>query len=345
MNITAFFKWVSVVLVVILGFAPHSARGQDSTGLELVSDTSVFGLGEAEAWDSGLVAVGAVVVDDGVFHLFYNGASADHPLATSIGHATSPDGINWARDAANPILTPDAFDASRPPSNVNALSVVQDGDMWVLYIFAYAAPGNLAGVQIRRATAPSLDGPWTVEADPIVFGPGSARQWDSNVDSINVSTTDDGFVMYYDGCCNQGHNFGRATSSDGINWSKYDDPATTERAFAESDPVYFSTPNQWNHYIAAVNVLPTDTGWAMIYQGVPLEADQFGIGYATSTDGITWTDFADNPLFVGPLLTTNSYDRLRSSVIVDGTLMVFFDPAWDSEVTGVYLATWTLPTE
>ncbi|MBI5931595.1 MAG: hypothetical protein HY862_19965 [Chloroflexi bacterium] len=342
-----FFSMMAIV--VILSIGPNQARdfvqAQDSTGLSLYSDSPVFGLGEAGAWDDSLVAVGTVVVHEGVFHLFYDGGTSDNPLKTSIGHATSPDGINWTRDAANPLLTPESVDADRPPATVTALSVVQDGDTWVMYFFAYAAIGNVAGVQMRRATAPSLDGPWTIEANPIDFGPGSARQWDSNVDSINVSATDDGFVMYFDGCCNQGHNFGRATSPDGITWTKYDDPTTTERAFAASDPVYFSKPNQWNHYIAAVNVLKIDSGWAMIYQGVPLEATEFGIGYATSLDGITWTDYDDNPLFVGPLLTTNPYDRLRSSVIVDGTLMVYFDPAWDSDVTGVYLGTWTVPTE
>lgn len=339
--------WVLASFAIVFGTQgiTASALAQDGTGLVLVADSPVFGLGEADAWDSGLVAVGTVVVDEGVFHLFYDGASADHPMSTAIGHATSPDGINWTRDAANPILTPDAVNANRAPSNLTALSVVRDGDTWIMYFFAYAAPGNVSGIQMRRATASSLDSPWTIEADPIVFGPGSARQWDSNVDSINVSVTDEGFVMYYDGCCGQGHNFGRATSPDGITWTKYNDPATTERAFADSDPVYFSTPDQWNHYIAAVNVLQTETGWAMIYQGVPKDSSQFGVGYATSVDGISWTDYADNPLFVGPLLTSNPFDRLRSSVIVDSTLMVFFDPAWDSDISGVYLATWTLPTE
>jgi hypothetical protein len=151
--------------------------------------------------------------------------------------------------------------------------------------------------------------------------------------------------MYYTGCCSQGHNFGRATSSDGINWTKYDDPATTERAFAESDPVYTHQPDTWSHYINMPNVLPTADGWALIYQSVPEAGGEFGIGYATSADGLTWVDNTANPLFIGPLLTSHPYDRLRSSVIVDGTLMVYFDPAWDSDVTGVYLATWALPTE
>jgi hypothetical protein len=338
--------------IVVLGVASLSAvasqssvvQAQDDTkGLVLVSDTPVFGLGEDGAWDDKLVAVGTVVVDEDVFHLFYNGGSHANRTTTSIGHATSPDGITWTRDAVNPILTPDMVNAETPPANITALSVVKADDIWIMYYFAYVVPGNLASVQMRRATAPSLEGPWTVEADPIDFGAGDSRQWDSNIDSINVHVTDEGFVMYYDGCCNAGHNFGLAKSEDGITWTKYDDPATTERAFEESDPVYFSQSGEWNHYIAAVNIVPTETEWAMIYQGVPRDTRTFGIGYSTSEDGLTWTDYEANPLFVGPLTTTSPYDRLRSSVIVDGTLMVYFDPAWDSKVEGVYLATWELP--
>ena len=67
------------------------------------------------AWDHGPRLVEAVIKVDGVYHMFYRG----QPEAGwggywegrhAVGHATSPDGIEWTLDPANPVLSPGTDD-------------------------------------------------------------------------------------------------------------------------------------------------------------------------------------------------------------------------------------------
>jgi len=56
------------------------------------------------AWDSGYVAFGTVIKEgDDVFHLWFSGGN-DDTLNNGIGYASSTDGINWVKDADNPIF-------------------------------------------------------------------------------------------------------------------------------------------------------------------------------------------------------------------------------------------------
>lgn len=341
------FKRIALLVagLVSVGALPRAGQAQTPPTLTLYSPSPVFGVGEDGAWDAGLVAVGSVVVDaEGVWHLFYNGGSTTNATATALGHATSADGITWERDPANPILTPAALNPAAPPYNLTAVSALPLADgTWALYFYQFLVAGNLQSAQLRRATAPTLSGPWQVEAAPIAFGPGGPRDWDSMIDSVQISPTTEGYQLYHSGCCGQGHNFGRATSLDGLTWTKHNDPATDQRALSSSDPVFRNSPSTWSHYINVPNVLPTDEGWLLVYQGVPSDSSQFGIGLARSSDGIAWTDDPANPYFVGELQPrSSSFERLRASVVVNGVLMVYFDPAWDNVVDGVYLATMTL---
>ena len=91
---------------------------------------------------------------------------------------------------------------------------------------------------------------------------------------------------------------GLATSSDGINWTKFDDPATTSDLYAESDPVLKPAPfsSQWDSLgVWYSHVRTTATGWEMYYTGTSPGTDS--LGYASSLDGVTWSKDVDNPIF------------------------------------------------
>jgi sucrose-6-phosphate hydrolase SacC (GH32 family) len=62
----------------------------------------------AAAWDHRAVETPSVVYFNGQYHMFYTGYPLTYADSTSyrIGHATSPDGITWTRDANNPIVAP-----------------------------------------------------------------------------------------------------------------------------------------------------------------------------------------------------------------------------------------------
>ena len=87
---------------------------------------------------------------------------------------------------------------------------------------------------------------------------------------------------------------GMATSPDGINWTKYDDPNTTEVPYAKSDPVMQPSDSGFDSIGIHCSVLKTDTGWEMFYEGWSRTGK---IGYATSEDGVHWSKYQDNPLF------------------------------------------------
>ena len=92
---------------------------------------------------------------------------------------------------------------------------------------------------------------------------------------------------------------GMATSADGINWTKYDDPGTTEAPYAESDPVMEPSPSGWDAADVKCSVMKTNTGWEMLYKGLGKVTDGINskFGYATSQDGVNWAKYPGNPIF------------------------------------------------
>ena len=78
--------------------------GESGNGFVLHSSDPVLPAGPQEAWDSGLVDPGAVILHGGVYHMFYNGIRK-WPAPLSVGYATSPDGLRWTRATPEPLLT------------------------------------------------------------------------------------------------------------------------------------------------------------------------------------------------------------------------------------------------
>jgi hypothetical protein len=59
-----------------------------------------------DTWDRKIRERGYILVgDDQTFHLWYTGYAGDRPATMSLGHATSPDGVQWTRDPQNPIFS------------------------------------------------------------------------------------------------------------------------------------------------------------------------------------------------------------------------------------------------
>ena len=70
-----------------------------------IAENPVFSGTGRDTWDRKIRERGFILVgDDGIYHLWYTGYAGDKPPTMSLGHATSPDGIHWTRDPANPIF-------------------------------------------------------------------------------------------------------------------------------------------------------------------------------------------------------------------------------------------------
>ena len=124
-------------------------------------DNPIFGPAAAPAWDSFEVGEPCVLLDDGVFRMYYSGRNG---TSKSIGVATSVDGHEWTRSDANPILT------ASPPGTWDDLQV---GAPWVLregvgFRMWYGGRGSgVTDIAIGHAT--STDGLfWTKNLAPIL---------------------------------------------------------------------------------------------------------------------------------------------------------------------------------
>lgn len=263
----------------------------------------VLDRGAAGAWDGdcGTIYAPQVVEQDGVYYLFYTGSCDRGGRPSAIGVARSDDGVTWTRSDQNPILTPDS--TGHDAMCVSAGVPFVDGDTWTLYYAANSQPCAGPGRYIGRATAPTPDGPWQRDSSPVLEA-GSEGAWDSGfIMPHTVLRTDDGYVLFY----SAGEEFlvplprriGMATSADGIHWTKFDDPTTTEAPYAESDPLLAVgadgalTPFE----VWTFDVLHTEDGWEMFYSATcPRAADQTCpgfIAYAHSHDGIHWQTYAE----------------------------------------------------
>ena len=343
-NLSLRYFAILLLMLCLLPAITAQAEGDSTLKFQLHSDEPVITHHTWPAWDGRYTDPGAVVVHDGKFYMFRNGFKA-WPASVQIGLAVSDDGLTWTEPSKDPVLKT----ADVPFAGLAALAssaVVLDDGTWVLYFYTWQtkAPTTSPGV-IGRATASQPEGPWQVDATP-VLSPGSAGSWDSQqVLSPRVVPTADGFVMYYAGTSGDlttTSRIGMATSPDGITWTKYNDPATTDAAFVESDPVM--TPDV-DHLpglqtVSQPAVVQTPDGWVMIYRfnDPTLRRPPMALGIATSTDGIHWTYDSSQKLWSAQQMPKQLGFWYTALAYNAGTFYLYIEGETDT-YTDIYVAT------
>ncbi len=238
-------------------------------------------------WDNSNV-MAAKIVYDNMYRMWYTGNGAND-LRTSIGYATSPDGIAWTRYGAEPVLR---YGSGWESHGISAPSVWHDvgAGLWKMW---YAGRDFRGYYNIGYATSP--DGiVWTKYANNPVLKPSAVGEDDTSVVSPQVVYREGVYNMWYAGRGNSNQIF-YATSPDGINWSKRIGPVVSLGGDFTWD----------NGEIAAPSVLWTGSRFDMWYQGYSRGTLQRYIGHAWSSDGISWTKDPLNPV-VG--LEPNTWD-------------------------------------
>lgn len=226
-----------------------------------------------ETWEGDLVEDPFVRAEGGAFKMWYGNQ-------TSIGYATSPDGVAWTKHPA-PVLDPNPNPLAWDSVAVGAPSVIKPGAQ---YIMAYQGLDDSGVWQIGLAT--SSDGTaWVRQGDP-VLGPGDPGDFDESfVQRPDLAYAGGVYHLLYRGLPT--FKIGVATSVDGSVWVRYagnpvlpgGDPWESYRTLGAGHLTY---GGQWKAWYAA---RATDT----IYS----------IGLATSVDGYTWTpDSAHNPVLL-----------------------------------------------
>ncbi|KAA3614185.1 MAG: T9SS C-terminal target domain-containing protein [Calditrichaeota bacterium] len=234
--------------------------------------------GVINSFESNGVVGPYVIKEEGIYKMWFHGWDGSK---ARIGYATSLDGINWEKDDANPVLnTIDSSSwANKYISGAKVLNMKGIYKMW------FTGGG---GQGPRTGYATSEDGTsWELgnNANP-VLEPGEEGTFDdSGIWCGSVIFQDSVYRMWYGGDAEPDFlegNIGLATSIDGIKWVKHGDPVLVhDDSGLEKDGI--SLPY----------VLFDSEVYHMWYtQGLTPAS----IGYATSSDGITWQKYDNNPV-------------------------------------------------
>jgi hypothetical protein len=309
--------------------------------LTVYGESPILHEGLDDSWDSSFVFPGAVLYQDGLYHMFYNGIKlSGNSGEGGVGYAISANGTDWYRVADAPIFTWDETVGDEMWLRASS-ALIEDDGTWVLYLSSLPLGITEELPMIWRATAPAPNGPWTFDDIPLLE-PGESSEWDYyGVLFPIVLKTEDRYLMYYLNARFDNRRgisgIGLATSDDGLFWTKYNNPATEER-FSESDPIFV-----YEGEIAGFNSIQDffiwqDTqGFAMFY-GIGRNNPE-NMDYATSSDGIIWTSASEEPIFSTEEINFMSAFGSPKVLVRDGEYLVYLYSSAESNrpVGDIYL--------
>lgn len=238
------------------------------------SGNPVLEAGPPGSWDAD--GVGAACVRNpipGTYVMWYTGSRS---AGKSIGIAWSDDGVGWTKDPRNPVFTPGAA-GTWDAAGVGSPCVLTDGTSYLMY---YTGT-NFTSQGIGRAT--SGNGIlWTRTSDGPVLAPSVAgTAWDDDaVYTPWVLRAGTGFEMWYGGRGTDGSGaIGRATSTDGIYWTRYLSPVLDPQVLeaVTYGPCVLHSGTMYRLWCVASHEAPGGTAFPRV------------IDYAQSFDGIEWT--------------------------------------------------------
>jgi len=148
----------------------------------------------------------------------------------------------------------------------------------------------------------------------------AATNWDYVLpnDPTSLVFTGSGFIFYYAGWTSTSESsIGRATSPDFTNsWSFY--PAST----AQPNPILKKSASGWDASgVGSPAVVYDGSAFAMIYSGS--NGSTYGLGLATSTDGVAWAKYASNPVISSAVAGCPNITSQRLIVEQPGTYRIF----------------------
>jgi predicted GH43/DUF377 family glycosyl hydrolase len=237
---------------------------------------------------------------------------------------TTLDALGGLRLNTNGLLTNKRWDTDVNFAGETGLGFPRVG------VSTLATSGSGAGATLTLPTTPL---PLTADPANPVLGPTTSAVLDGdNVGGPSVIKVGAQYVMYYTGSAEFGgpNAILRATSVDGKAWTRVAAPNT---AVLSPTPGAFDEEGVSSPHVD-YNATDLTTPYRMWYSG---RGKVFGaIGYATSTDGITWTKYTGTPSPLDPPVAVldhgiggsgDSFSAADPSVIKDG-------PVWKMWYTG-----------
>ncbi|MCA9772418.1 MAG: hypothetical protein KC466_08415 [Myxococcales bacterium] len=204
-----------------LYYAVNGARIELATSADGITWTITGGVLEAtEAWEGGRVSGPAIIRRGAEFLLYYEGGDG-----AGIGLATSSDGVNFVKSAANPLLAPAA---AWEQGRIGDPSVAFDFDGGLQMVFDGAGGRGLGAARSIDGVAwDRIDAlPATPEVDPVI-APGGAESFDRDrVADPSLLIEDAGlgrpvWRVWYTGEAGGNASPGVAASFNGAGYEKY----------------------------------------------------------------------------------------------------------------------------
>jgi len=311
---------ILIALALVLSFslvAAVPAAAQDPATLDVskwteYAENSIFGQGV----DSGPKAYYPSVLYD-VNEFSGHGHSAKYKMwygtsGAQTALATSGDGINWTDQGV--VMTngyhavveyyPDGFTGANSGDNPSSATMYYRMWYWdgpgMLYVepvepepirYAESPDGfnwfNDQAITGNLFTGVPLWGEWNRTS----YGPIDVL-YNPTATNTGPNPFDYSFVMYFDATDLNFEEIGLGYSSDGRNWNLYG------KVLPRGNDGPHGNTDDWDScYASFGTVIKEDGGkWHMWYSGGTSGVNH-GIGHATSTDGLTWTRDANNPIF------------------------------------------------
>jgi len=266
-------------------------------------DNPVLDVGPPGSWNDTQVGTPSVIFENDTFKMWYGGHDGN---IVRIGYATSLDGAIWNKDTIHSPVLPVGAPGEWDDEKVYCPSVVFVNGIYHMW---YSGAPDLAADTILIGHATSSDGlVWTKDPDNPVLEQGPAGSWDSYPWFFSfVIFENDTFHLWYSSFGNNQGQIGYATATDpyGKNWTKYSE-----------NPVLSPTYGTWDWSQVIEPSVATYNGTLyMFYRGGYEQGD---IGFATSTDKVTWYKNPDPCLVRGPAGSWDSYSLSFPNVIYDG---------------------------
>jgi hypothetical protein len=244
------------------------------------------------SYETGGILEPTVLYENGVYKMWFSSlGNSGHGL---VDYATSSDGISWTRYPTSVLAPGDsgAWDSG----TIGVGPVIKVDNTYRMYYTSWS--DQYSNWSIGLAT--SADGiTWTKNSLPVLKG---TTGTEFQIVATDIIKFNNKYYLYYTGRNLPYYKLYAAVSDDGLSWTRLSSPIlTATEAWEGNGPIYGTV-------IQDGNVLRM----AFMNDG---EGSSTGFGFATSTDGITWTKDSGNPFFTNSQTTnhwalTINYPRL-----------------------------------
>lgn len=224
-------------------------------------------------WDFQGVHQPKILYENNQYKMWFNGLA--NGSASNVGYAVSSNGINWTRPFNNPVLSPGNYSSWDALATI-AGAIIHETNGYKMY---YVGWSNQNG-NWHIGLATSIDGiSWTKYPNPVMYG---TSGWEYQIIPASILKIDNTYYLYYHGRNYPSYNIGLAFSNDGISWTKY-----------SQNPILSPTASWEGTGVFHPGIIRENGIFKMVY----MNSVGTAFGFATSSDGKSWTKQSNQPFF------------------------------------------------